>query len=312
MTTALLTHLACLDHRPGPDHPESPARLSSVLSGLAGREFLGLARADAPPAPRIALETAHTPAHVAAILDRFGHGAAEGLVRVDGDTAMSAGSAEAALRAAGAATAAVDLVMAGAVRNAFCAVRPPGHHAEKAQAMGFCLFNNVAVGAFHARAAHGLQRVAVVDFDVHHGNGTQNIAWSDPDFFYASSHQFPLYPGTGSKAETGAVGNVVNAPLPPGASGPEFRQAWESRIFPALAAFAPDFLFISAGFDGHRADPLANMQLDESDFAWVTGGLCEIARDACKGRVVSALEGGYDLDALRRSSAAHVRALMEA
>ncbi len=221
-----------------------------MLSGLAGREFQDLARTDAPPASRTALESAHTPAHVAAILDRFGRGSAEGLVRIDGDTVMSAGSAEAALRAAGAVTAAVDLVMTGSVRNAFCAVRPPGHHAEKARAMGFCLFNNVAVGAFHARAEHGLKRVAVVDFDVHHGNGTQDIAWSDPDFFYASSHQFPLYPGTGSKAETGVVGNVVNAPLPPGADGPEFRQAWESRIFPALTAFAPDFLFISAGFDG--------------------------------------------------------------
>lgn len=285
----------------------------AVLEGLKTPEFQALRWLEAPLASREVLSLAHDPAHVALVLDRFGPAAAAtGMVQIEMDTFMSPGSAEAALRAAGACVAAVDLVVAGGARNAFCAIRPPGHHAEKIQSMGFCLFNNLAVGALHARARHGFRRVAVVDFDVHHGNGTQDIFWNDPDLFYASSHEFPLYPGTGSASETGVAGNIVNAPLPPGGGSAEFRNAFETRIFPELAAFAPEFVFISAGFDGHLADPLADLRLDAADFAWATAGLCRIAAESAGGRVVSALEGGYDLEALRRSSAAHVRALMEA
>jgi acetoin utilization deacetylase AcuC-like enzyme len=224
---------------------------------------------------------------------------------------MSFGSREAALRAAGAVVAAVDEVMSGRLRNAFCAVRPPGHHAEHATAMGFCLFNNVAVGALHAQVVYGLPRVAVIDFDVHHGNGTQDIFFRNPNLFYASTHQSPLYPGTGSVSERGVSGNILNVPLPPGAGGVEFRAAFETLILPTLRVFEPDLILISAGFDAHRADPLAQLRLDEEDFGWATRQICAVAAQSCLGRVVSALEGGYDLDALARSSAAHVRALME-
>jgi acetoin utilization deacetylase AcuC-like enzyme len=208
-------------------------------------------------------------------------------------------------------TAAIDSVVAGELRNAFCAVRPPGHHAERDRAMGFCLFNNIAVGALHAQAAHGMARVAVIDFDVHHGNGTQDIFFSNPDLFYASTHQSPLYPGTGAASERGASENILNIPLRPGAGSEQFRAAFERLILPALSAFAPQLILVSAGFDAHRADPLAELCLDEADFGWATREICAIAAMTCSGRVVSALEGGYDLDALGRSAAAHVRALME-
>jgi acetoin utilization deacetylase AcuC-like enzyme len=230
---------------------------------------------------------------------------------LDGDTSLSPGSGEAALRAAGAVAAAVDAVAAGESANAFCAVRPPGHHAEPATAMGFCLFNNVAVGAHQARSAHGLRRIAVMDFDVHHGNGTQAMFERDPELFYASTHQMPLYPGTGSVGETGC-GNICNAPLPPNAGSAEFRAAMSRRVLPALVAFAPDMLLISAGFDAHRADPLANLRLEEADYAWATDELLDLAARHCGGRVVSTLEGGYDLDALAASAAAHVGRLMAA
>jgi acetoin utilization deacetylase AcuC-like enzyme len=199
--------------------------------------------------------------------------------------------------------------MAGRLDNAFCAVRPPGHHAERVRSMGFCLFNNIAVGALHARAAHGLERVAVIDFDVHHGNGTQDIFFEDPNLFYGSTHQFPLYPGTGLPSERGVSGNIVNVPLAPGASGTIFRAALEQQILPALERFRPQFVFISAGFDAHEADPLASLHLHEEDFAWATHQLCGLAARTCSGRVVSALEGGYDLEALAVSAAAHVGAL---
>jgi acetoin utilization deacetylase AcuC-like enzyme len=215
---------------------------------------------------------------------------------------------EAALRAAGAVVYAVDEIMAGRARNAFCAIRPPGHHAEPDQAMGFCLFNNVAIGALHARDAHGLKRIAVVDFDVHHGNGTQACFEADPALFYASTHQWPLYPGTGRAGEHG-VGNILNRCLPPGAGSAEFREAFSGAILPALAQFQPDFIFISAGFDAHAADPLANLRLTEDDYAWVTTELVKAANALCDGRVVSTLEGGYDLAALAASTRAHVRAL---
>jgi acetoin utilization deacetylase AcuC-like enzyme len=221
---------------------------------------------------------------------------------------MSPGSLEAARRAAGAVVTAIDLVMAGEVDNAFCAVRPPGHHAEPGRAMGFCIFNNVAIGAFHARQAHGLGKIAVVDFDVHHGNGTQAAFWDDEDMFFASSHQSPFYPGTGRESETG-VGNIHNAELAAGTGSREFRMAWERRLLPALDAFAPELLLISAGFDAHIADPLAQLALTTEDYRWISDALVDLAAKHCNGRVVSTLEGGYDLDALAEASAAHVRSL---
>jgi acetoin utilization deacetylase AcuC-like enzyme len=232
-------------------------------------------------------------------------------VALDADTVMSWGSAEAALRAAGAGVAGVDAVCRGEVRRVFCAVRPPGHHAEPGRAMGFCLFANAAIAARHAQAAHGLTRVAVVDFDVHHGNGTQACFEHDPTLFFASSHQSPCYPGTGAPEEVG-VGNVHNAILPPGADGAAFRAAWRDLLLPALEAFGPELVVISAGFDAHARDPLAQLRVREADFAWLTAEICAIADRACGGRVVSLLEGGYDLDALASSAAAHVRALMHA
>jgi len=266
----------------------------------------------APSATREALARAHSDAHIELILETLNAQATrDGHASIDADTAMSAGSAQAALKAAGALCFAVDQVMSGAARNAFCAVRPPGHHAEHNRAMGFCLFNNVAVGALHARAVHGLQRIAVVDFDVHHGNGTQDIFWEDKDLLYISTHQMPLYPGSGEPSERGVAHNILNLPLPPGASSAQFRTAFTQHVIPALERFRPEFLFISAGFDAHADDPLANLRLTEEDFGWATRVLCDFARHACGGRVVSTLEGGYDLDALARSAAAHVRALME-
>lgn len=313
MTTGLITHLACLGHETPPGHPESSDRLRAVLHALETETFQYLERHVARTARLEALTRAHAPALVERILGPLAEEAArEHYVHLDPDTVMSDGSAEAALRAAGAVIDAVDLVLEGRLMNAFCAVRPPGHHAERARSMGFCLFNNVAIGALHARAVHGLSRVAVVDFDVHHGNGTQDIAFADSDFFYASTHQSPLYPGTGGSGERGRSGNIVNAPLAPGADGVAFRAAFDARILPSLEAFRPDFVFISAGFDAHRADPLAGLCLDDSDFAWVTSEVCALAGRLCGGRVVSTLEGGYDLAALARSAAAHVRALMEA
>jgi acetoin utilization deacetylase AcuC-like enzyme len=309
MKTALISHPDCLKHELPPGHPERPARLREILKILDVPEFDGLLRREAPRAETATLLRAHSKDHVSGILDAIPK---SGFVSLDSDTLASPGSGEAALRAAGAVVLAIDMVMAGEVRNAFCAVRPPGHHATPNQAMGFCLFNNVAIGALHARAIHGLQRIAVVDFDVHHGNGTQDIFTSDRELFYASTHQSPLYPGTGRSSETGIDHNVVNMPLAPGASGTEFRQAFETGVLPALSAFEPDFLIISAGFDAHRADPLAQLGLDEDDFAWATEALCLAADRTCGGRVVSSLEGGYDLGATARSARAHIRVLMAA
>ena len=309
MTTALITHPACLLHEPPPGHPERPARLSEVLKMLDGPDFGGLLRVVAPKADEEMLRLVHDSHFVRDLLEAMPD---SGYAQVDSDTIASPGTKEASLRAAGAVVRAVDMVMAGEATNAFCAVRPPGHHATPSRAMGFCFFNSVAVGALHARAAHRLKRVAVVDFDVHHGNGTQAVFTPDPELFYASTHQSPLYPGTGSSDETGIAHNVVNAPLPPGAGGAEFRRAFEREILPALAAFRPELLIISAGFDAHRDDPLAQLRLDESDFAWATEALCRIAKQSCARRVVSSLEGGYDLSATARSAGAHVRALMAA
>jgi acetoin utilization deacetylase AcuC-like enzyme len=309
MTTALITHPDCLLHEPPPGHPERPARLSEVLKLLDGSEFRALLRKSAPKASEEALVRVHDSGFVTDLLEAMPQ---SGYVQVDSDTIASPGTRDAILRAAGAVILAVDTVMAGEAKNAFCAVRPPGHHATPRRAMGFCFFNSVAVGALHARAVHGLTRIAVVDFDVHHGNGTQAAFTPDPQLFYASTHQSPLYPGTGSADETGIAHNIVNAPLAPGAGGPEFRRAFEREILPALAAFGPDLVIISAGFDAHRDDPLAELRLDESDFGWATEAVCRIAKQSCSGRVVSSLEGGYDLSATARSAGAHVRALMAA
>ncbi|PKQ03787.1 MAG: acetoin utilization protein [Alphaproteobacteria bacterium HGW-Alphaproteobacteria-11] len=306
MTTLLVTHSACLEHETPPGHPECVERLRAVLGALEAEEFALLARDEAPRAAHEQIARVHPAAHI----ERIENGApAEGFRRIDADTAMSPGSAEAAFRAAGAVVHAVDEVMAGRVRNAFCAVRPPGHHAEPETAMGFCLFNNIAIGAQHARAAHGCARVAVVDFDVHHGNGTQAAFETDPALFYASTHQWPLYPGTGRAGEHG-LGNILNRTLPPGAGSDEFRAAITGAVLPSIEQFRPDFIFISAGFDAHMADPLANLRLTEEDFGWATGELVKLAGKLCGGRVVSALEGGYDLGALAASTRAHVRALM--
>ena len=309
MSTLLLTHRACLDHDPGPYHPECPDRLRAVLQALDAEEFSDLIRAEAPRATADQLQRVHPEHYVTAILGV--RPAPEETVALDADTLMSWGSAEAGLRAAGAAIAAVDAVMSGEVRRAFCATRPPGHHAEPGRPMGFCLFSNAAVAARHAQAAHGAARVAVVDFDVHHGNGTQACFETDASLFYASSHQWPLYPGTGAVGERG-VGNIFNATLPPGADGAAFQKIWSSLLLPALENFAPDLLIISAGFDAHAADPLAQLRLREPDFTWITAELCAVAERHCEGRVVSLLEGGYDLAALASSAAAHVRVLMRA
>ena len=309
MTTLLFTHPACLDHDPGPQHPERPARLAAILDALNGPEFAALDRREAPRADDAQLTLVHPVLHVQRVL---GAVPPQGRAHIDGDTALSPGSGEAALRAAGAVCAAVDAVVAGEGKNAFCAVRPPGHHAEPDRAMGFCLFNNVAVGALHARKKHGLRRVAVIDFDVHHGNGTQAAFERDADLFYSSTHQSPLYPGTGAMDERGVANNILNLPLPPGADSDLFRLAMEKGVLVALAAFRPEMVFISAGFDAHAADPLANMELTTEDFGWATERLAEVAARSCGGRLVSTLEGGYDLDALAESAAAHVRALMAA
>jgi len=301
----LYTHAACLAHNAGPGHPESPARLQAVLEALDADHFAMLDRIEAPRAAREQLARVHDPALIDEI---FACAPQQGYARLDADTAMCPDSLEAALRAAGAACAAVDALMDGRDTRAFCAVRPPGHHATHDTAMGFCLFNNVAVGAAHA-LARGLERVAIVDFDVHHGNGTQDIFWRDARVLYASTHQWPLYPGTGAREERGA-GNIVNAPLPPRAGSGEFRAAMNATVLPALHAFQPQLVIVSAGFDAHRLDPLADLALEAADYAWVTRELVEIAQKYSSGRVLSSLEGGYSLSALRDSTAAHVAALM--
>ncbi len=307
MTVALITHPACLDHDTGPYHPECADRLRHVLAALEGEAFHALLREAAPEATFEQLTRVHSASHVEAILSvRPEPGE---WVSLDGDTVMSAGSAEAASRAAGGAVMGVDAVMEGWARTAFVATRPPGHHAERNTPMGFCLFANAAIAARHAQARWGVERVAVVDFDVHHGNGTQDIFAADPTLFYASSHQYPCYPGTGAADETG-VGNIVNAPLAPGSGSAAFRAAWDCVLLPALDAFAPGLIIVSAGFDAHRADPLAQLRLDTADFAWITERLIDHAERHCGGRLVSMLEGGYDLTALAASAAVHVGALL--
>ncbi len=310
MTTLLISHSACLGHETPPGHPERSARLRAVLDALNDASFDTLSREDAPLAGIDDIARVHPRTHVEALLAAVPK---EGFARIDADTAMSPGSGEAALRAAGAVIRAVDQVATGKTQNAFCAVRPPGHHAEPETPMGFCLFNNVAVGALYAREKHGLLKAAVIDFDVHHGNGTQAMFEADKNLFYGSTHQSPLYPGTGDASETG-VGNIVNVPLSAsageGADSVAFKAAFEKVILPALRAFEPNILFISAGFDGHADDPLAGLNLTEADYVWATKELMAVADSACDGRIVSTLEGGYDLRALARSTSAHVATLM--
>ncbi len=314
MPTLLITHPCFVDHDTGPGHPERPDRMRAIDRVLAHDYFADLVREEAPSRDDVEAQIllAHPKRYLDMIKDARPE-VGEGRVHLDGDTVMSPGSWMAATRAVGAGLHAVDQVMdeGSGIRNAFCQVRPCGHHAETDRAMGFCLFANVAIAGMYARKKHGVDRVAVIDYDVHHGNGTQDIFWSDKDLFFASTHQMPLFPGTGAVSETG-VGNICNAPLRSGDNGERFRDAFESRIFPALKNFSPDMILISAGFDAHEADPLASLRLVEADFLWVTEQLIAYAERQCDGRVVSMLEGGYDLTALARSVGVHVRAMMDA
>lgn len=310
MGTLLYTHPVCLQHDMGSWHPEAPARLKAILEKLGQDEFAALERREAPLGTVEDIERVHAAYYAESIFENVPK---SGHVHLDADTAMNSASGEAALRAVGALCAAVDAVLKkNGARNAFCAVRPPGHHAEVAAAMGFCLFNNVAIAAEYARQVHGLERVAVIDFDGHHGNGSQNYFFRYRDLFYGSSHQWPAYPGTGMEHETGVFNNICNVQLRPGTGSKEFREGYEERVFPALRAFAPQLLLISAGFDGHVRDPLLQLRLETEDYEWVTRGLLEIADKYCEGRVVSTLEGGYDLSALAASAGVHVQVMMEA
>jgi acetoin utilization deacetylase AcuC-like enzyme len=306
MTTLLYTHPIFLEHETGLGHPESIKRLESIARALVAPEFAKLNRRDAPKGSLDQVRLIHTDKHIQRIQAALPK---EGFGYVDADTVLSPESLDAALHAVGAACAAVDAVCAKESRNGFCAIRPPGHHAEPNEAMGFCLFNNAAIAAEHARKRHGIKKVAIVDFDVHHGNGTQAAFQKNPDVLYASTHQSPWYPGTGRASETG-VGNIVNVPLKAGDGSQEFRAAMTGKILPFIDHFAPELVLISAGFDAHKDDPLGDLNLVEDDYAWVTMELMKLADQHAAGRVVSVLEGGYNLDALGRSVAAHVWALM--
>jgi len=308
MSTALLTHPACLDHKMPPGHPEQVARLKVIEAALGHPDFNPLHRVEAPRCQDAHILLAHRSDYLAEILDLAPK---TGFRALDADTHMSPGTLEAAYRAVGATVEAVDMVMSGQAKNAFCAMRPPGHHAEKNKAMGFCLFGNIAIAAKHALAAHGLSRVAVVDFDVHHGNGTQDLIWDDERILYISTHEMPLFPGSGRASETGAHGNVLNIPLDAKTGSHVFRRHIHDTALPALREFEPEIVLISAGFDAHWQDPLASVRLLEDDYVWVTQQICDVAAKTANGRVVSTLEGGYDLAALASSTAAHVKVLME-
>jgi acetoin utilization deacetylase AcuC-like enzyme len=307
--TLIFTHPDCLGHDTGAGHVESPARLRAALRGLQHPDFSALEYREAPCADIAYLAAVHTTAH---ITKTFALIPTQGLWNLDPDTVVSPGSRAAALRAAGAVCAAVDAVMTGQAGNAFCAVRPPGHHADADHAAGFCLFNNIAIGAARARSRHRVERVAIVDFDLHHGNGTQSLFWNNRGVFFASLHQWPFDPGTGAAAENGAHDNVLNMPLSAGDGSKEFRAAVSTTLLPRLRRFAPQLLLVSAGFDAHRADPLGSLNLDDADFYWIGHELLKTARQYCNGRLVAVLEGGYDLPALGASAALFVRALLEA
>lgn len=307
MSTALFTHPSCILHDNGPGHPESPDRLKAILAELDKPDYKNLQRLEAPQATIDQIARVHGRNYVENILKRV---PAEGFTSLDPDTSLSPASGEAALRAAGALCAAIDHVMNSKSKNAFCAVRPPGHHAEQSTAMGFCLFNNIAIGAAHALDKHNLQRIAIIDFDVHHGNGTQEWVETEQRVFFCSSHQYPLYPGTGAAVEKGQYNNILNTPLSYGADGEKFRAAMENFVLPAIDRFQPEIIMISAGFDAHRDDPLAGLNFTEDDYAWITRELMKLADKFCQSRIVSTLEGGYDLNALSLSTGAHVKALM--
>jgi len=309
VTTLFLSHSSYFDHDTGPGHPERPDRIRAITEALEHERFAALIRADAPGVDRPAILRVHPTHYVDAIEAAT---PAQGRVFLDPDTVMSAQSFAAIGHCVGAAAAAVDEVVRGGAKNAFVAMRPPGHHAGIASPMGFCFFNNAAIAARHAQAAHGAERVAILDFDVHHGNGTQEIFWSDRSVLYASTHQMPLFPGTGARDERGEHDNIVNAPLAAGGNGEIFREAMEAALLPRVKAFRPDLIVISAGFDAHRLDPLGGLDLVEADFAWATARVMEIAERHAKGRIVSVLEGGYHLEGLARSAAAHIETLMGA
>lgn len=308
MTTAFYTHEDCLGHVTPQGHPERVARLEAILKAMDAPDFADLDRREAPLGARDEILRVHPESHVRAIEDAIPE---QGIRSLDADTHVMAGSLKAALRGVGGVISAVDAVMAGDVANAFVATRPPGHHAEKTTPMGFCLFGNVAIAAKRALDHHGLSRVAIVDFDVHHGNGTQDLMWDEPRCLFISTHQSPLYPGTGAAHETGAHANVMNIPLEAHTNGAAYCKIFEREVLVALKQFEPQLVIISAGFDAHMADPLANIDLSADDFAWATQKLCDVANAHAAGRVVSVLEGGYDLDGLATSTAAHVKVLME-
>lgn len=305
--TILFSHDAALGHRTPHGHPERPERMQAIKEALGTEAFAALDRRAPEPASLETVALAHPEEWVRAMVAAA---PTEGLVHVDSDTVLSPGTIDCVLRGVGAAVQGVDAVMAGQARNAFSAMRPPGHHAERTRAMGFCLFNNAAVAARHARTVHGVDRVAIVDWDVHHGNGSQDIFWDDATVLYCSTHQMPLYPGTGSASERGDKDTIVNVPLRPNDDGEVFREAFETGILTRLETFRPDVIVISAGFDAHRLDPLANLRLEAEDFAWATRRLMDLADRCAGGRIVSILEGGYSLEGLAKSAAAHVDALM--
>lgn len=307
MSTQFYHHPVCLEHDTGSYHPERADRLRAVMQALEDEAFDALVRLEAPKGDIAQIERAHPASYVEKIFQNIPE---SGHVHIDPDTVMSPKSGEAALRAAGGACAAVDAVVGGQATNAFCALRPPGHHAEPARGMGFCLFNNIAIGALHAKEAHDIERVAVVDFDVHHGNGTQATFESYKDFLYVSSHQSPAYPGTGAESERGPHNNILNVEFRPGTGSEEFREAYRERILPVLRDWQPELLMISAGFDAHTRDPLCQLDLQDDDFAWVTKELLSVAHECSADRVVSVLEGGYDLQALAASVALHVGELL--
>lgn len=307
MTTLYVSHPASFDHEVPEGHPERPARMRAIERALEDERFASLVRVQAPRAEPAMASLVHPADYVEALIAAVPE---HGMVAIDSDTILSPGSLEAALRATGGATHAVDAVMRGECANAFVAMRPPGHHAERTQAMGFCLFNHAAIAARHAQAAYGAERVALVDWDVHHGNGSQDIFWDDGTVLYCSTHQMPLYPGSGAISERGEKDTIVNVPLRANDDGEVFREAFETAVLPRLDAFRPDLIIISAGFDAHRLDPLANLRLEADDFGWATRRIMDLAGRRAGGRVVSVLEGGYSLEGLSKSVAAHVHALM--